>query len=180
MIPYSIGVEQDGCLWFYEFSPRDGARVNIVQVPVHLLTGRGACFAEVRGLCIDPRFLPYWSQHGGLYQFGFPLAPAFVEREVDGKDDFVQSFERVRMEYHPENEPPYDILLGLLGDAVTADRRGEAPFQPRPRPAGCDAAAPVCASGSSAWFAATGHSLGETAGGAAGAVIANQWITKGG
>jgi hypothetical protein len=27
----------------------------------------------------------------------------------------VQYFERARFEYHPENQPPYDVLLGLLG-----------------------------------------------------------------
>jgi hypothetical protein len=27
-------------------------------------------------------------------------------------------FERTRLEYHPENRPPYDVLLGQLGRAA--------------------------------------------------------------
>jgi hypothetical protein len=32
----------------------------------------------------------------------------------NGQTYTVQYFERVRMEYHPENQPPYNILLGRL------------------------------------------------------------------
>jgi hypothetical protein len=33
----------------------------------------------------------------------------------DGQEYTVQWFERARFEHHPENDPPYDVLLGLLG-----------------------------------------------------------------
>jgi len=33
----------------------------------------------------------------------------------------VQYFERVRLEYHPENPVPYDIFLGQFGRQILAD-----------------------------------------------------------
>ncbi|GIV97011.1 MAG: hypothetical protein KatS3mg057_1668 [Herpetosiphonaceae bacterium] len=42
----------------------------------------------------------------------------------------TQWFERARFEYHPSNPDPYKVLLGLLGTEQSAERRGEAPFQP--------------------------------------------------
>ena len=66
---------------------------------------------EIRGL-----FLDYWQAHGGLAQQGFPISNEFVERsEVDGKEYVVQYFERAAFEHHPENQPPYDVLLSQLG-----------------------------------------------------------------
>jgi glucose/arabinose dehydrogenase len=68
------------------------------------------CFPET-GYCISGRFRSYWEQNGGLPVFGFPLGP---ERTEGGYT--VQWFERERFELHPENAPPYDVLLGRLGD----------------------------------------------------------------
>jgi outer membrane protein assembly factor BamB len=34
---------------------------------------------------------------------------------IDGKTYMMQYFERAVFEYHPENQPPYDVLLSLLG-----------------------------------------------------------------
>ena len=71
-------------------------------------------------------FLTYWQSHGGLAQFGFPISPVFNEKNAeppagDGKSHPVQYFQRARFEAHPENQPPYDVLLGLLGaEQVTA------------------------------------------------------------
>ncbi len=69
-------------------------------------------------------FRTYWEQHGGLAQFGYPLTEEFQERSpTDGKRYTVQYFERNRFEAHPENAgTPYEVLLGLLGRTVTADR----------------------------------------------------------
>src|SRR5207302_5406993 len=56
---------------------------------------------------------------GGLAQHGYPISPQFSERsEVDGKVYSVQYFERAVFELHPENKPPYDVLLSLLGSAL--------------------------------------------------------------
>src|SRR5689334_6043799 len=61
-------------------------------------------------------FLTYWDTHGGLAQQGFPLSAEFQERsDIDGKTYTVQYFERAVFELHPENKPPYNILLSLLG-----------------------------------------------------------------
>src|SRR5438445_1130370 len=36
--------------------------------------------------------------------------------DTDGKVYIVQYFERAVFELHPENEPPYNVLLSLLGN----------------------------------------------------------------
>jgi hypothetical protein len=77
-------------------------------------------------------FLAYWERNGGLERFGFPLSGAFSEALAGGSFE-VQYFERRRMERHPENAPPYDILLGLLGNEVRALAPQNAPA---PAPAG--------------------------------------------
>jgi hypothetical protein len=38
----------------------------------------------------------------------------------DGNVYTVQYFERARFEYHPENAPPYDVLLGQFGRQILA------------------------------------------------------------
>jgi len=58
----------------------------------------------------------YWQQYGGLQQFGFPISDAFDEKSaLDGNTYTVQYFERAVFELHPENPPPYDVLLSQLG-----------------------------------------------------------------
>ncbi|WJW70109.1 hypothetical protein OZ401_004612 (plasmid) [Candidatus Chlorohelix allophototropha] len=64
-------------------------------------------------------FLKYWQDNGGLERFGYPISE--YRRELDpetGKTFMMQWFERARFEYHPENQKPYDILLGLLGKQI--------------------------------------------------------------
>jgi hypothetical protein len=46
----------------------------------------------------------------------------FTGPSSDGKNYRQQYFQRTRMEYHPENSPPNDVLLGLLGVWATAGR----------------------------------------------------------
>jgi hypothetical protein len=61
-------------------------------------------------------FLRYWDSHGGLAQQGFPISDEFIElSDLDGKSYKVQYFERAVFEYHPENRPPFDVLLSQLG-----------------------------------------------------------------
>ena len=60
------------------------------------------------------RMLEYWEQNGGLPVFGFPIGEQFGQA-IEGKLIQVQLFERNRLELHPENAPPYDVLLGRLG-----------------------------------------------------------------
>jgi len=61
-------------------------------------------------------FLTYWKEHGSLAQQGLPITSVFNELSaIDGKTYTVQYFERAVFELHPENKPPYDVLLSLLG-----------------------------------------------------------------
>jgi len=76
-----------------------------------------ACFQET-GFCVQDRFLAYWTANGGLARNGFPLSGERSEVLEDGNAYQVQYFERVRLEYHPENPPPYDVLLGQFGRRV--------------------------------------------------------------
>ncbi len=61
-------------------------------------------------------FLDYWHSHGGLIQQGYPISEEFtVVSDLNGKPYKVQYFERAVFEMHPENQPPYDVLLSQLG-----------------------------------------------------------------
>lgn len=60
------------------------------------------------------RILEYWDQNGGLPVFGYPITPQVAE-QVEGQTVQAQLFERNRLELHPENARPYDVLLGRLG-----------------------------------------------------------------
>jgi hypothetical protein len=72
-------------------------------------------FAET-GMTIGGKFRVYWEQHGGLAQFGYPISNEFQEvSDLNGKPYTVQYFERAEFELHPENQPPYDVLLAQLG-----------------------------------------------------------------
>lgn len=66
-------------------------------------------FSETRH-SLASGFRDYWLENGGVHVFGFPISEEFREGEFD-----VQYFERARMEWHPENEEPYVVLLGHLG-----------------------------------------------------------------
>src|SRR5262245_3405417 len=71
------------------------------------------CFPET-GQCISGRIREFWEQNGGLPVFGFPTTNQH-EEQIEGKPFQVQWFERNRLELHPENARPYDVLLGRLG-----------------------------------------------------------------
>jgi hypothetical protein len=61
-----------------------------------------------------------------LAQQGYPLSEEFAETsQLDGKPYTVQYFERAVFEYHPENQPPYDVLLSQLGTYVGKARYTE-------------------------------------------------------
>ncbi len=74
-------------------------------------------------------FRDYWENHGALSQFGLPLTEEYDElNPIDKKVYRVQYFERARFEYHPENLPPYNVLLGLLARQISVGREFEDPF----------------------------------------------------
>jgi hypothetical protein len=123
-------------------------------------------FAET-GHAIAPQFWGFWSRNGlefdgnknakspaeSLALFGFPVSEAQMEQGSDGQMYLTQWFERARFEFHPENQAPYDVLLGRLGaDALAA----VPPKQPKPEPAlaiGCPENALAPAEGAQAWVA---------------------------
>jgi len=81
-------------------------------------TPANRCFT-VPGItdCITSQeFDAYWTGNGGLPVFGYPVTAEFPERNRDLDELFMtQWFERNRFEAHPENQPPYHVLLGRLG-----------------------------------------------------------------
>lgn len=72
------------------------------------------CFTET-GQCISGRIREFWERNGGLTVFGFPVAP-LQQETIEGRPIQAQWFERNRLELHPENQRPYDVLIGRLGD----------------------------------------------------------------
>ena len=98
--------------------------------------GAGCEYFAATGHNVCGGFRTYWHSHGldfgeqgysareSLGLFGFPISEPFEERLENGETYTVQYFERVRMEYHPENPAPYNILLGrLTADLVPANQR---------------------------------------------------------
>ncbi|NWJ47534.1 MAG: hypothetical protein HXX08_16875 [Chloroflexi bacterium] len=72
------------------------------------------------------RFLEYWMANGGLERFGYPISEEYKEVDPEtGNVYIVQWFERARFEYHPENQRPYDVLLGLLGKQIKNAKPGD-------------------------------------------------------
>ncbi len=78
--------------------------------------GAGKYFAQT-GHSINFGFAAFWTAHGGLAAFGYPLSQEFSElNPADGQTYTVQYFERSRFEYHPEKAGTlYEVELGLLG-----------------------------------------------------------------
>ncbi|HEX2916338.1 MAG TPA: NHL repeat-containing protein [Chloroflexia bacterium] len=65
------------------------------------------------------RFLEYWLANGGVMSFGWPISEEFERMDPEnGQSILTQWFERARFEYHPENKPPYQVLLGRLGSEI--------------------------------------------------------------
>jgi len=63
------------------------------------------------GHIVEYAFLDYFRQKGGLDIFGYPLSEFMFE---DGR--IVQYFQRVRMEWYPENPPGSQMHLTPLGE----------------------------------------------------------------
>jgi hypothetical protein len=84
----------------------------------------GEIFRET-GFYVGGRFLEYWKSNGGLAQQGYPISNEFQESSrLDGKTYTVQYFERAVFELHPENKPPFDVLLSQLGTFRLKDKNG--------------------------------------------------------
>jgi len=97
----------------------------LALVPAAALAQDQRCFPETNQ-CISGRVRQFWEENGGLPVFGFPITDQH-EEILEGKPYQVQWFERNRLELHPENQPPYDVLLGRLG-ADRLAQQGRDPF----------------------------------------------------
>ncbi|MEO8288686.1 MAG: hypothetical protein ABI670_19890 [Chloroflexota bacterium] len=92
-----------------------GVTVAQVSTPTPKTAATSRTFPET-GKTVEGRFLDYWREHGGLAQQGYPISDLMSEvSDLDGKEYAVQYFERAVFEMHPENKPPYDVLLSQLG-----------------------------------------------------------------
>ena len=108
----------------------------------------GQCFPQT-SFCLDGRIRQYWAQNGGLPVFGYPINAPRPEVNRDTNTVFqTQWVERNRIELHPENTQPYDVLLGLLGkESLPADLRDWARFRESGSQANC------------LWFGQTGFNV---------------------
>lgn len=104
------------------------------------------CFAET-GHCISGRIRTFWEQNGGIAALGLPIAPQQAVMR-DGNVVQMQWFERSRIELHPHQAAPYDVLLGHLGvETLQAQERDWQQFATTEPQPGCR------------YFAETGHNV---------------------
>lgn len=133
--PISEAISEDGLLVQYferarfEWHPENaGSAYEVLLSPLGLQLSKGRdfptaqarsegddiYFAETRH-SLGGKFQAYWEGYGGLARFGYPISEEINEIASDGHTYRVQYFERARMEIHPENDAPYDVLLGQIG-----------------------------------------------------------------
>jgi hypothetical protein len=112
-----------------------GLTIRLSSQPAQAQAGCRTFTETNKAVC--GRFLEYWNTHGGLAQQGLPLSGEFTEvSDLNGQSYTVQYFERAVFEKHPENAPPWDVLLSQLGMAQfkikypSGDPSGGAPPPP--------------------------------------------------
>jgi len=107
--PYNVLLSQLGTFEYRKKYPNGAPNQKPSNDPNSILFNQ-------TGKRLGGKFLDYWRTHGGLPQQGYPISDEFTEvSPLDGKPYTVQYFERAVFELHPENQPPYDILLSHLG-----------------------------------------------------------------
>jgi hypothetical protein len=154
-VSYGIDLRRSNIWGIKGQSPDQGvtfaAEVSLTSLAVTKVnvsgSSEGPCFKEVPH-CLRGPFAAYWEAHGGLYTLGYPITPE-IEEKIGGKTFAVQYTQRARLEYHPENKPPHDVLLGLLGNSLVEGRLNEQPFRPTPAKGGPN----------NVWFSETQHNL---------------------
>lgn len=91
-------------------------RYGLAGAPGQVIDQDNALFFPQTQHTTRGKFRAYWETHGGLAQQGYPISDEFLEKSsFNGQIYTVQYFERAEFEYHPENKPPYDMLLSQLG-----------------------------------------------------------------
>ena len=121
----ALRLEQQGRNWlgFASGAARPGCRY--FSETRHTVCGDILTAWRKNGLEFDGRTGK--SEAENLALFGLPLSEPQTETLSDGKPYTVQWFERARFELHPENKPPYAVLLGLLGNELRS-------AAPKPQP----------------------------------------------
>jgi hypothetical protein len=128
----------------------------VFQLPADVASAHEICFPEKPEVaaCFRDPFSDYWEANGGLPVFGYPLGNAQNERNPDLNVDLLTQWtERNRLEVHPQNQPPFNILLGRMG----AERLAQIgrPLSQEGRENG---PLPGCL-----WFQETGHNVCDQA-----------------
>jgi hypothetical protein len=105
------------------------------------------CYGQT-GQCIGVPVSAYWQSNGGLPVFGYPVLALAPETNPDTNQTYLtQWFERERLEVHPENAQPYNILLGRLGVQRLQQLGRDWTTFPKANP------------GAAHYFAVTGHAI---------------------
>jgi hypothetical protein len=95
--------------------PPSPTRAVPLEPPSQVPGTNSVTFPET-GKTVKGLFLDYWQSRGGLAQQGYPISNVMGEvSDLNGRIYTVQYFERAVFEYHPENQPPYNVLLSQLG-----------------------------------------------------------------
>jgi hypothetical protein len=139
---FEIGWREAGATYRVRLTdpPQPGAAAGELVALVESLVpvgGDGAaaprCFAETNR-CVAGRFLGRWLAYGGLAINGYPLSGEFRQTLEDGREYTVQYFERVRLEWHPEQASPFEqVQLGQFGRRIYQERHGHAADPPAPQ-----------------------------------------------
>lgn len=127
-----------------------------VNVVVARPLAREICFPDQVPDCLPDPFAAYWEGNGGLPVFGYPIGPAAEAWSAEANRSLLTQWtERNRLESHPENAAPYNILLGRMG-AERLVQLGQDPLG-EGREAGPQAGC--------LWFEETGHNVCDQAAG---------------
>jgi len=100
-----------------------GRQIHPADPPVAADPRSPGLYYPATGHNISGQFANYWENFGGVAQFGLPLSEEFTERLADGQEYRVQYFERARFELHPENQYPYNVVLGQFGRRMLDGQR---------------------------------------------------------
>src|SRR5215212_7049790 len=123
--------------------------IPLVLLPAPIAQAAPRCFPEAApaiSACIDGRIAEFWARNGGLPVFGYPTG-AQQEQQVEGRALQAQAFERNRLELHPENAAPYNVVLGRMGAELLAKQGRDWNTFPKADP------------GTAHFFGETGHAI---------------------
>lgn len=87
---------------------------------------RGCRFFQETGHSVCYAFLDFFNNHGGVDLFGYPISEFTLQ-----DDRIVQYFQRFRLDWHPEADPPNQVRVAALG-REHFDQSGYSPDLLRP------------------------------------------------